>query len=82
DCGRIRTPGGGQGYPLAMAIPDYQSCMLPLLRFLADGGEHTLRDSEESLAQHFQLAANERAQLLPSGGKVCSKTASAGRAAT
>ncbi|MBW8073934.1 MULTISPECIES: restriction endonuclease [Metallibacterium] len=50
-----------------MAIPDYQSCMHPLLRFLVDGGEHTLRDSEESLAQHFQLAAAERAQLLPSG---------------
>lgn len=50
-----------------MAIPDYQSCMLPLLRFLADGGEHTLRDSEESLAQHFKLTPAERAKLLPSG---------------
>jgi restriction system protein len=50
-----------------MAIPDYQTCMLPFLRYLSDGAEHTLRDSEESLAQHFKLMPNERAELLPSG---------------
>jgi restriction system protein len=51
----------------AMAIPDYQTCMLPFLRHLSDGAEHTLRDAEESLATHFQLTAAERAELLPSG---------------
>lgn len=50
-----------------MAIPDYQTCMLPFLRYLADGNEHTLRDSEESLAEHFSLTPAERAELLPSG---------------
>ena len=50
-----------------MAIPDYQSCMLPFLRFLADGHEHSLRDAEEALAEHFELTAAERAELLPSG---------------
>lgn len=50
-----------------MAIPDYQSCMLPFLRFLADGQEHSLRDTEEALAQHFSLSPSERAELLPSG---------------
>ncbi len=50
-----------------MAIPDYQTCMLPFLRFLGDGQEHTLRDSEESLAEHFNLTPAERAELLPSG---------------
>jgi restriction system protein len=50
-----------------MAIPDYQTCMLPLLRYLADGTEHTLRDAEESLAQHFNLTPAERGELLPSG---------------
>lgn len=50
-----------------MAIPDYQTCMLPLLRHLADGVEHTLREAEESLAQHFNLTPGERAELLPSG---------------
>jgi len=50
-----------------MAIPDYQTCMLPLLRHLADGQEHSLRDAEEALAAHFRLSAAERAELLPSG---------------
>ena len=50
-----------------MSIPDYQTCMLPFLRHLADGAEHTLRDAEESLAGHFKLTSAERAELLPSG---------------
>lgn len=50
-----------------MAIPDYQTCMLPFLRYLGDGQEHTLRDSEENLAEHFKLTPLERAELLPSG---------------
>lgn len=50
-----------------MAIPDYQTCMLPFLRHLSDGADHTLRDAEESLAEHFKLTSTERAELLPSG---------------
>lgn len=50
-----------------MAIPDYQSCMLPFLQYLADGSEHTLRDAEDRLAEHFKLTPAERAELLPSG---------------
>lgn len=50
-----------------MAIPDYQTCMLPFLRFLGDRKEHSLRDAEESLGKHFELTAAERAELLPSG---------------
>ena len=50
-----------------MAIPDYQTCMLPFLRFLADGREHSLREAEEELAAHFKLIPAERAELLPSG---------------
>lgn len=50
-----------------MSIPDYQSCMLPFLQFLADGDEHSLREAEESLADHFKLTPAERAELLPSG---------------
>ena len=50
-----------------MALPDYQTCMLPFLRFLDDGQEHSLRDTEEALAQHFKLDPSERAELLPSG---------------
>jgi restriction system protein len=50
-----------------MAIPDYQTCMLPFLRFLEDGQEHSLREAEEALATHFALTPSERAELLPSG---------------
>jgi restriction system protein len=50
-----------------MAIPDYQTCMFPFLRYLSDGKEHTLRDAEDSLAEHFKLSPAERAVLLPSG---------------
>lgn len=50
-----------------MSIPDYQTCMLPFLRFLGDGSEHTLRDTEEALANQFHLTPSERVELLPSG---------------
>lgn len=50
-----------------MPIPDYQSCMLPLLRYLNDGAEHALRETEEALADHLHLTPAERAELLPSG---------------
>ena len=53
-----------------MTIPDYQTCMLPLLRHVADGKDHTLRDSEEALAGQFGLTPTERAELLPSGRQV------------
>ena len=50
-----------------MAIPDYQTCMLPFLRFLGDKAEHSLRETEESLARHFNLTDAERVELLQSG---------------
>jgi restriction system protein len=50
-----------------MAIPDFQSLMLPLLKVVADGREYCLRDVVELLAQEYQLTDAERQQLLPSG---------------
>jgi restriction system protein len=50
-----------------MAIPDYQTIMLPLLRSLEDGNEHGFRELVDSLAAHFQLGQEERKELLPSG---------------
>ena len=50
-----------------MAIPDYQICMLPFLRFLSDQQEHALREAEDTLAKEFQLSPFERSELLPSG---------------
>ena len=50
-----------------MAIPDYQSIMLPLLRFAADGNEHSLREAIEGLSEQFGLTDAEKNELLPSG---------------
>jgi restriction system protein len=48
-----------------MAIPDYQTCMLPLLGLAVDGAEHTLKDAVPALADVFQLTDAERTDLLP-----------------
>ncbi len=50
-----------------MAIPDFQTIMLPLLSMCADGEEHSLSEARETLADRFRLSPEERAQLLPSG---------------
>jgi len=50
-----------------MAIPDYQTCMLPLLKFYGDGQEHTNRDTIDALAKDFKLNDEERRMMLPSG---------------
>lgn len=50
-----------------MAIPDYQTLMIPLLRLVTDGREYRLRDVIESLALEFHVTDEERQQLLPSG---------------
>lgn len=50
-----------------MAIPDFQSFMLPMLELAADGKEHTLAEAREALAARFAVTAAERAELLPSG---------------
>jgi hypothetical protein len=50
-----------------MAIPDYQSCMLPLLRLASDGNEHQLKDVTVPLAKEFGLTEDELRQFLPSG---------------
>ncbi len=50
-----------------MAIPDFQSLMVPLLVFAGDGKEHSTREAIEALSDHFQLTEDERRELLPSG---------------
>jgi restriction system protein len=50
-----------------MAIPDYQTLMLPLLEYLADGKEHSVGEAVEVLSSQHGLTSQERAQLLPSG---------------
>jgi restriction system protein len=50
-----------------MAIPDYQSCMLPLLKFAADNTVHKLPDAVAAIAEQFHLTDEEKNELLPSG---------------
>lgn len=51
-----------------MAIPDYQTLMLPLLRRLGEAsGPLTIRSLADSVADEFQLTEDERTQRIPSG---------------
>ena len=50
-----------------MPIPDYQSIMLPLLKFAGDKKEHSIREAIEHIANIFNLSEEERRELLPSG---------------
>lgn len=49
-------------------MPGFQSFLLPLLRAVADGGEHPLRELTPRLADDLQLSEVQRAEALPSGG--------------
>jgi len=53
-----------------MAIPDYQSFMLPLLRYASDGKEHKKSDAVKDLSDEFKLTKEEREALLPSGSQL------------
>lgn len=49
-----------------MAIPDFQTLMLPVLKKAAQG-EVLIRDVIDSLADEFRLTPDERAEMLRSG---------------
>ena len=48
-------------------IPDYQSIMLPLLKYAGDTNEHHIRDAIEQLANEFDLTEEESKEVVPSG---------------
>lgn len=48
-------------------IPDYQSVMLPLLKYAGDKNEHHIRDAIEQLANEFDLTEEESKEFVPSG---------------
>ncbi len=50
-----------------MAIPDYQTLMLPLLKLTGDRKEYSLVQTIDMLADQFKLTVEERRELLPSG---------------
>jgi len=50
-----------------MTIPDYQTVMLPLLKYAADRKDHSLREAVDSLAEQFKLSEEEKKEMLSSG---------------
>lgn len=50
-----------------MAIPDYQTLMLPVLKVTADGAEHQMKDLISALINNYDMSDEEKTQLLPSG---------------
>ena len=49
-----------------MAIPDFQTLMLPVLRVLKDGNEVQFKSVVDKLALEFKLTDDELAEMLPS----------------
>lgn len=52
---------------MTVAIPDFQTIMLPLMQMASDGQEYSLREAIEQLSHHFHLSDQERQEMLPSG---------------
>jgi len=50
-----------------MAIPDFQTIMLPLLRFMGDGKDHSIHEAVDKLAEDFSLSVQDLNEMLPSG---------------
>ena len=50
-----------------MAVPDFQSFMLPLLQFAADDLEHNQREAKDALSHYFSITESDRREMLPSG---------------
>lgn len=50
-----------------MAIPDYQTIMLPLLKLASDSKEYTVHEAVEILSHQFNLTEKEKEKMLPSG---------------
>jgi restriction system protein len=50
-----------------MSVPDFQSFMLPLLKFSSDGVDHSHSEAADALARHFKVTDADRREMLPSG---------------
>jgi len=53
-----------------MAVPDFQTLMLPLLVLMGDSAEHGLAEVIESLGDRLGLSPEEKKELLPSESDV------------
>lgn len=52
-----------------MAIPNYQTLMLPILQIAADGKEHKFSEAVPIIGDQFGLTKAELTELLPSGSQ-------------
>lgn len=50
-----------------MAVPGYQDLMLPLLKFAADGQEHSISEAVAVLAPQLGITEQDQELMLPSG---------------
>lgn len=50
-----------------MSIPDFQTIMLPLLKFAGDNKEHSTQSAYDYISNYFSLTDSEKKELLPSG---------------
>lgn len=61
----IRTDIGKATRSAEVAVPDFQSLMLPLLKVLGDGDEHSLHEVIETLADQFGADRRGEARTPP-----------------
>lgn len=50
-----------------MAVPDFQSFFLPLLKFSSDGETHSWKDAYVVMAENFKMSDADLREMLPSG---------------
>lgn len=50
-----------------MAVPDFQSLMLPMLKLSADGNEYSMQEARDGLAKLLNLSQEDLEGRLPSG---------------
>ena len=50
-----------------MAVPDFQTIMLPMLRMMADGRVYSLAEMLGSLGSEFRLSEDDLVERIPSG---------------
>jgi len=50
-----------------MAIPDYETLMLPILKFLSDDSVKKTREIINKIIQEFEISPDETKKLIPSG---------------
>lgn len=55
-------------------IPDFQSLMLPFLKIMEDGQQHSIQELYENLCDQYGLTPEEKELLLPSGNHTIMKS--------